>query len=314
MSKKEAVVEKKQDEEIVDAKAGAVAVAETMAVSTEVTVRGATVRFATMSPFYAVSAVPQECSQECREGDFYVKTGKTSAWRFSGSGKKNAVRAFVVDGKLGILEGFKGATGQIPRAWVAGRPYKKTDGSTVMLSDIKECLAVAKEEAGPSVPFYRFEDYSRATNPIPDHYLSRCLYLELLAMVPDGFAGDVPLVRIGGNLYTPVRVLFKKFDPIKVEQFFKNIQVREEVRHRGEQGWKWSPFGQAVSVYTNGVPFKRPNGAEGYLWTPTVEAALDGNGRLYVPDDEEKSDLVRFQMSLADTSADMSEVEGDSEF
>lgn len=311
---KETKVKQEEQEEIADAKAGAVARVETGAVSTQVNVRGASVRFATMSPFYAVSSVPQECAQECREGDFYVKTGKTTAWRFSGSGKKNAVRAFVVDGKLGILEGFKGAAnGTIPRSWAVGRPRQGPDGKTVALSDIHACLEAAKAETQNAVPFYRFEDYSKAANPIPDHYLSRCLYLELLAKVPDGFAGDVPLVKVGAGLYTPVRVLFKKFDPIKVEQFFRNIQVREEVRHRGEEGWKWSPYGQCVSVSSVGVPITRPNGAQGYLWTPTVEAALDDTGKLYVPDDEEKADLAQFAKALADSTADISEV-GDGEF
>lgn len=300
---------REQQEEVVDAKAGAIAVQQPTAVSTEVTVKGVAIRFATLSPFYGVSAVPPDCAQECREGDFYLKTGKTSAWRLTGSGKKNALRAIVVDGKLGLLEGFKGGGGQnqTPRTWVIGRP--KAAGSSELLTDIKACQAAAIEETGGTVPLYQFENYSKALNPIPDHYISKCLYLELLVQVPEDFNGDVTLVKVGGSLYTPVRVLFKKFDVMKVEQFFNNIRVREEVMHRGEEGWKWSPYGQFISLYTSGVEFTRPNGNKGYIWTPTVEAALGSDGKLYKPDTEEREDLLCFQMSMADSVVSTDTVE-----
>lgn len=303
--------EQQGNEEIADAKAGAVATVGTGAVSVEVRASGASIRYATLSPFYSVSSVPQECAQECKEGDLYLKTGKTSAWRLAGSGKKNAVRAFVLDGKVGLLEGFRQAGGQIPRTWVVGRP--RSVGSSEILQNLKECQEAAVAETEGKVKVYRFEDYSKALNPIPEHYIAKCLYLEMLVNVPDNFIGDVSLVKIGGSLYTPARVLFKKFDVMKVEQFFNNIQVREEVHHRGEDGWKWSPYGQVISLYTNGVEFTRPNGSKGYIWTPTVEAALGDDGMLYKPDTEERDDLVRFGMSLKDATVSIDDVASDSE-
>ena len=305
---KENKVKERDNEEIADAKASAVAAAETTAVSTQVNVRGASVRFATMTPFYSVSSVPQECAQECREGDWYLKTGKTSAWKFAGSGKRNAVKAFVIDAKEGILEGMKGASQNIPRSWSVGRQYQTPDG-VVVPKDLKECFALARAETNGAFPFYRFEDFNKVTNPIPEHYLARCVYLEMLVEVPDTFSGDVPLYKIGGSAYTPVRILLKKFDPIKVEQFFRNIQVKEEVRHRGDKDWKWTQYGQCVSVYSNGVPFKRPNGADDYLWVPTVEARLSEDGKLYAPNSEEKADLVQFQLSLANSVASVDDVD-----
>lgn len=104
-------------------------------------------------------------------------------------------------------------------------------------------------------------------------------------------------------------MLFKKFDVMKVEQFFNNIRVREEVMHRGENGWKWSPYGQVVSIYTNGVEFTRPNGNKGYIWTPTIEAALGSDGKLYKPDTEEREDLLRFQMSMTDSVVSSDNIE-----
>lgn len=296
----------------------AVAVKETTAVSTGVEVKGLNIRFATLSPFYAVSAVPQECAQECREGDLYLKTGKTSAWRLAGSGKANGVRAIVVDGKEGFLEGCPMGTGMMPRTWVVGRP--KSAGSPEVIRTVEEARAAALAETEGKVPFYRFEDYSKAMNPVPQHYIAPCIYLELLVQVPDTFAGDVTLVKVGGSLYTPARLLFKKFDTIKVRQFFNNIRVRESMRHRGEKGWEWSPYGQYVTVFTQGAEFTRPTGQKGYIWTPTVEATLntqkdveecnDGRkaGMLYAPTDEERRDLEMFYMAVASTPATAEDV------
>lgn len=283
----------------------AVAVKEPGTVSTDVKAKGLNIRFASLAPFYSVSSLPQECAQECHEGDLVLKTGKTSAWRLSGAGKKNAVIAIVVDGKRGFLEGCPMGSGLTPRTWVIGRP--KALGSSELLADIEDCRKAALAETEGKVPFYRFEDYSKAVNPIPQHYISECLYLELLVRVPDDFMGDVTLVKVGAHLYTPARVLFKKFDTIKVRQFFNNIKVREEMRHRGEEGWTWSPYGQVVSFFTTGNEFTRPNGAKGYIWTPTVEAALNAEGKLYKPDEEEREDLTRFYMAASESTVSAEE-------
>jgi hypothetical protein len=109
-------------------------------------------------------------------------------------------------------------------------------------------------------------------------------------------------VKVGGSLYTPARILFKKFDPIKVRQFFSNIQVRESMKHRGDKGWKWSPYGQYLSVFTEGAPFTRPNNTKGTIWTPRIEAALNEQGTLYVPDEEERDDLTQFYMAASATT------------
>lgn len=269
------------------------------AVSTEVKVQGLQVRFATLMPFYTVCDLPQEVQQDCKEGDFVLKVSKTQAYKISGSGRVNALRAVVVDGKQGYLEGCPMGSGALPRAWVVGRP--KAQGSQELLKTLEDCRAAAQAEA-QGVPFYRFEDYSKSMNPIPPHYIAECFYLELLVKLPDTFAGDVTLVKVGGSLYTPARILFKKFNPIKVRQFFSNIQVRESMKHRGEKDWKWSPYGQYLSVFTEGAPFTRPNGAKGTIWTPRIEAALNDQGTLYVPDDEEREDLTKFYMAASATT------------
>lgn len=276
-----------------------VAKAEPTAVSAEVKVQGLQVRFATLMPYYTVCDLPQDVHQECKEGDLVLKVSKNQAHRLGGSGRGSALRAVVVDGKQGFLEGCPMGSGALPRAWVVGRP--KSQGSSETLKTLEDCRAAAQAEA-PEVPFYRFEDYSRAMNPIPQHYIAECFYLELLVKLPDTFTGDVTLVKVGGSLYTPARILFKKFDPIKVRQFFSNIQVRESMKHRGDKDWKWTPYGQYLSVFTEGAQFTRPNGAKGTIWTPRIEAALGESGSLYVPDDEEREDLTKFYMAASATT------------
>lgn len=281
-----------------------VATKETNAVSTAVEVQGLQIRFATLMPYYTVCDLPQEVRQDCKEGDFVLKVSKNQAYRLGGSGRANALRAIVVDGKLGFLEGCPMGSGALPRAWVVGRP--KSQGSSETLKTIEDCRAAAQAEA-PEVPFYRFEDYSKAMNPIPQHYIAECFYLELLVRLPDDFNGDVTLVKVGGALYTPARILFKKFDPIKVRQFFSNIQVRESMKHRGDKDWKWSPYGQYLSVFTEGAQFKRPNGTNGTIWSPRIEAALGENGALYTPDEEEREDLMKFYMAASNTTVSAEE-------
>lgn len=276
-------------------------------VSTQVEVRGLQVRFATLMPYYSVCDLPQDVQQDCKEGDFVLKVSKTQAYRISGSGRQNALRAIVVDGKQGYLEGCPMGSGALPRAWVVGRP--KAAGSQELLKTLEDCRAAAQAEA-PSVPFYRFEDYSKSMNPIPPHYIAECFYLELLVKLPETFTGDVMLVKIGADLYTPARILFKKFDPIKVRQFFSNIQVRESMKHRGDKEWKWSPYGQYLSVFTEGAPFTRPNGAKGAIWTPRIEAALNEQGTLYVPDGEEREDLTKFYMATSTATMTAEEAAG----
>lgn len=274
--------------------------------STEVKVHGLQVRFSTLMPYYTVCDLPEEVRNECKEGDLVLKVSKTQAYKIIGSGRNNALRAIVVDGKEGFLEGCPMNSGFVPRVWVVGRP--KAQGSSEVLTTVEECREAAMMEA-PDVPFYNFENYSKSMNPIPQHYISRCLYLELLLKLPEEFNGDVTLVKIGGSLYTPARVLFKKFDPSKVSQFFSNIQVRESLKHRGDKNWKWSPYGQFISLFTDGRQFTRPNGSKGTIWTTRVEGALNDKGTLYVPDDEEREDLTKFYMAASATEISRDDID-----
>ena len=279
-------------EEVVDAKGAAVAVAENNTqVSTAVKVRGLSLEYATMMPFYSVCGLPDAFKRQCHEGDIILKRGSDVAFKLAEPGSK-PVKAIVLDGQQAVLEG-RPIGGELPRVWAVGRP----SASGEVPETIDDCWRLALETG---VPRYRFEDYNRMTNPIPEHYLAEALYLRLLVEVPDSVPDAFSLVTVGGTIYVPATILFKKFDVIQVRRFFNNIQVREAARHADEKGWKWSPAGQFISVGVNGKSFKRPNGTDGTIWTLGLERLLGADGMIYRPTDAERDDLTRLFMGMAE--------------
>ncbi len=292
-------------EEVVDAKGTtAVAVADGTQVSTTVRVRGLSMDYATMMPFYSVCGLPDAFKRQCHEGDVILKRGSDVAFKLMEPGGTPA-KAIVLDGQQAVLEG-RPIGGDLPRVWCVGRPA--ASGETPR--SLQDCWRLA-EAAAPEVRRYRFEDYNKATNPIPEHYLAEALYLRLLVQVPDSVPDAFSLVTVGGTIYVPATILFKKFDVIGVKRFFNNIQVREAARHANEPGWTWSPAGQFVSVGVNGRTFKRPNGTEGTIWTLALERLLGSDGMIYRPTDAERDDLTRLFMGLSDAEASVDEAAPD---
>ena len=295
------------DEEIVDAKGTtAVAVAEGMQVSADVEVRGLSLEYATLMPFYSVCGLPDAFKRQCHEGDVILKRGADVAFKLM-EPDGDPVKAIVIDGQQAVLEGRPMAAtssveAQLPRVWCVGRPTP--DGKVP--HSLQDCWKLA-EEAAPDVRRYRFEDYSRLANPIPEHYFAEALYLRLLVRVPDSIPDAFRLVTIGGSIYVPATILFKKFDVIGVKRFFNNIQVREAAAHANDPAWTWSPAGQFVSVSVNGRKFKRANATEGTIWTLALERLLGQDGMIYKPTDSERKDLTRLFMGLADGVASVDE-------
>lgn len=290
-------------EEVVDAKGTtAVAVAQDTQVSTTVKVSGRTLEYATMMPFYSVCGLPDAFKRQCHEGDVILKRGNDVAFKLMEPGGKPA-KAIVLDGQQAVLEG-RPMGGDLPRVWCVGRPT--ASGETP--KTVADCWRLAEAQA-PEVKKYRFEDYSRTMNPIPEHYLAKALYLRLLVQVPDSVPDSFSLITVGGAIYVPATILFKKFDVIGVKRFFNNIQVREAARHAGEPGWVWSPAGQFISVGVGERTFKRPNGTDGTIWTLNLERLLGEDGMIYRPTDAERDDLTRLFMSLQDAEASVDDVE-----
>lgn len=292
-------------DEVVDAK-GTTAVAvqgntQVQAAAT-VTVRGGSLEYATMMPFYSVCGLPDAFKRQCHEGDVVLKRGNDVAFRLMEPGDR-PVKAIVLDGQQAVLEG-RPIGGDLPRVWCVGRPV----ASGEVPKTIADCWRLAEEQAS-DVRKYRFEDYNRTMNPVPDHYLAEALYLRLLVQVPDSIPDAFSLVTIGGGIYAPATILFKKFDVIGVKRFFNNIQVREAARHAGDASWTWSPAGQFVSVGVSGRAFKRPNGTDGTIWTLNLGRLLGDDGMIYQPNDAEREDLTRLFMGFAETTASVDDVD-----
>ncbi len=279
-------------EEAVDARGTtAVAVAEPTQPAAAVQVSGLSLEYATMMPFYSVCALPDAFKRQCHEGDMILKRGNDVAFRLAEPGDP-AVKAIVLDGQQAVLEG-RPIGGELPRVWCVGRP---ADGEVPQT--VKDCWRLALN-ALPEVPQYQFEKYDRTANPIPERYLAEALYLRLLVQVPDSIPDSFSLVTVGGTIYAPATILFKKFDVIAVKRFFNNIQVREAASHAGEKGWTWSPAGQFISVKVNERKFTRPNGTAGSIWTIGLERLLGKDGMIYRPSDAERDDLTRLFMGMA---------------
>lgn len=290
-------------DDVVDAKgAASTAVAATNTqVSATVRVRGLSLEYATMMPFYSVCGLPDAFKRQCHEGDVILKRGGDVAFKLAEPGNP-PVKAIVLDGQQAVLEG-RPIGGDLPRVWCVGRPT--AGGETPQT--IADCWRIAEAEA-PEVRKYRFEDYNKVMNPIPEHYLAEALYLRLLVQVPDSIPDAFSLVTIGGTIYVPATILFKKFDVIGVKRFFNNIQVREAARHADEPGWKWSPAGQFISVGVSGKTFRRPNGTEGTIWTLGLNRLLGSDGMIYRATDAERDDLTRLYMGMADAAASVEDV------
>lgn len=296
--------ENREADDVVDAKSAGtteVATVQETAVSATVKVRGGSFEYATMMPFYSVCSLPDAFKRQCHEGDVILKRGGDVAFKLMEPGA-TPVKAIVLDGQQAVLEG-RPIGGDLPRVFAVGRPL---DDGTVPQT-LADCWKAA-ELAAPEVRRYRFEDYSKATNPIPEQYFAEALYLRLLVQVPDSVPDAFSLVTVGGTIYVPATILFKKFDVIQVRRFFNNIQVREAARHASDRDWKWSPAGQFVSIRVNGRTFKRPNGTDGTIWTLGLERLLGDDGMIYRPTDAERDDLTRLFMGLADAEASVDDV------
>lgn len=289
-------------DDLVDAKSTTdIAVMDNTQLSTTVAVSGRSLEYATLMPFYTVCNLPDAFKRQCHEGDVIIKRGSDNAFKLLEPGQ-TPLKAIVIDGQQAVLECLP-MGGNIPRVWRVGTPV--FGGGTP--KSLAECWNLAKEAAPEAKP-YRFEDYNRMTNPIPEHYLAEALYLKTLIQVPDSIPDAFDLVTIGGAIYVPANILFKKFDVIGIKRFFNNIQVREAARHASDPNWKWSPAGQFVSVGVNGRTFKRPNGTDGTIWTIGLQRLLDEDMMIYQPTDAEREDLTRLFMSLSDTEASVNDV------
>ena len=297
---------KDRNEEIADARAGAVVVAETTAVSAEVAVQGVHLDF----PFIRLAQGMSQWKSNGKapvKGDFYIGKNKDSNVRVADGGKSGGIYGII----LAKVDGFKAekkydpTDRTPPRRWIIG--VTKPDGS---LKTEKECLEEAADEGYSLAPRPTGDVWPDSGRPVMRANLGRFCYLMMLVPLPDDFDSDeYRLYKIGDRLYTTARYEFDKQYFKQMDSILANIKSRAEFAHRAEKDYKFDINGMVCHLYSAEATSR---GGIEYV-APYFEKALR-DGRPWEFTSEEKEDFARFLMSVEAGTANVDEATGDSEF
>lgn len=297
---------KNTNEEIADAKAGAVVAAETTAVSAEVAVQGVQLDF----PFIRLAQGMSQWKSNGKapvKGDFYIGRNKDSNVRIADGGKSGGIYGII----LQKVDGFKAekkydpADKTPPRRWIIGG--RKDDGTQATEAD---CLEAAASEGYSLAPRPTGDVWPDSGRPVMRANLGRFCYLCMLVPLPDDFESDeFRLYKIGDRLYTTARYEFDKQYFKQMDGILANIKSRAEFAHRAEKDYKFDVNGMVCHLYSSEATSR---GGIEYV-APYFEKALR-DGRPWEFTAEEKEDFVRFMMSVKAGVADIGEAAGDSEF
>ena len=297
---------KNTNEEIADAKAGAVVAAETTAVSAEVAVQGVQLDF----PFIRLAQGMSQWKSNGKapvKGDFYIGRNKDSNVRVADGGKSGGIYGII----LQKVDGFKAekkydpADKTPPRRWIIGG--RKEDGTQATEAD---CLEAAAAEGYSLAPRPTGDVWPDSGRPVMRANLGRFCYLCMLVPLPDDFDSDeFRLYKIGDRLYTTARYEFDKQYFKQMDSILANIKSRAEFAHRAEKDYKFDINGMVCHLYSAEATSR---GGIEYV-APYFEKALR-DGRPWEFTAEEKEDFVRFMMSVKAGVADIGEAAGDSEF
>ena len=297
---------KNTNEEIADAKAGAVVAAETTAVSAEVAVQGVQLDF----PFIRLAQGMSQWKSNGKaptKGDFYIGKNKDNNVRIADGGKSGGIYGII----LQKVDGFKAekkydpADKTPPRRWIIGG--RKDDGTQATEAD---CLEAAASEGYSLAPRPTGDVWPDSGRPVMRANLGRFCYLCMLVPLPDDFDSDeYRLYKIGDRLYTTARYEFDKQYFKQMDSILANIKSRAEFAHRAEKDYKFDVNGMVCHLYSAEATSR---GGIEYV-APYFEKALR-DGRPWEFTSEEKEDFVRFMMSVKAGVADIGEAAGDSEF
>lgn len=297
---------KNTNEEIADAKAGAVVAAETTAVSAEVAVQGVQLDF----PFIRLAQGMSQWKSNGKapvKGDFYIGRNKDNNVRIADGGKSGGIYGII----LQKVDGFKAekkydpADKTPPRRWIIGG--RKDDGTQATEAD---CLEAAASEGYSLAPRPTGDVWPDSGRPVMRANLGRFCYLCMLVPLPDDFDSDeFRLYKIGDHLYTTARYEFDKQYFKQMDSILANIKSRAEFAHRAEKDYKFDVNGMVCHLYSAETTSR---GGIEYV-APYFEKALR-DGRPWEFTAEEKEDFVRFMMSVKAGVADIGEAAGDSEF
>lgn len=316
---------KNTNEEIADAKAGAVVAAETTAVSAEVAVQGVQLDF----PFIRLAQGMSQWKSNGKapvKGDFYIGRNKDSNVRIADGGKSGGIYGII----LQKVDGFKAekkydpSDKTPPRRWIIGG--SKEDGTAATEAD---CLEAAAAEGYSLAPRPTGDVWPDSGRPVMRANLGRFCYLCMLIQLPDDFdSDDFRLYKIGDKLYTTARYEFDKQYFRQMDGIIANIRSRAEFAHLNEwrvklrsgkitkeeydnemKTWRFSLDGFVCHIYSSDATSR--SGIE-YV-SPFFEKAIR-DGKPWVYTDEESEDLTSFLMSVQGGTASLDEAGGDSEF
>lgn len=296
---------KEQNEEIADAKAGAVVVAESTAVSAEVAVQGAHLEF----PFIRLAQGMSQWKTNGRKpvpGCWYISKNKDSNVLVAEGGKEAGIYGII----LGVVEGFKEdrpytpGNNSAPRRWVVGA--RKDDGNSATETD---CLEAAAAEGYSLAPRPTGDVWPDSGRPVMRANLGRFCYLMMLVPLPEDFDSDEYRVYpIGDKLYTTARFEYDRQYYKQMSGILSNIRARAEFANRKNKDYKFTLEGLPCHLYSCDATSR--SGIE--YTTHAFEKALR-NGKPWEYTKEEMDDLARFLLSLRTSVATVDDVE-DPEF
>ena len=315
---------KNTNEEIADAKAGAVVAAETTAVSAEVAGQGVQLDF----PFIRLAQGMSQWKSNGKapvKGDFYIGRNKDSNVRIADGGKSGGIYGII----LQKVDGFKAekkydpADKTPPRRWIIGG--RKEDGTQATEAD---CLEAAAAEGYSLAPRPTGDVWPDSGRPVMRANLGRFCYLLMLVPVPETLeSDDLRVYPIGDRLYTTARMEFDRQYFKSLDQTLGNIKSRADFAYMQEQkkllrdgkidaegykqavaGHRWSVNGLVCHIYSCDATNKA-----GITYTTHAFERAMRDGKPWEFTAEEKADFTAFLMSVKAGAASMDDV-GDGEF
>lgn len=293
--------EQVNNEDVVDAREGAVAVAGAN-VPAEVQVSGVQLEF----PFIRLGQGMSQWKAGGKKpvpGSWYVGKNKENNVLVAGMGKEDGVYGIVLQKIEGFKEERKWQAGMgAPRRWIVSG--LKEDGSPVTEAD---ALEAAAKEGFSLAPRPTGEVWPDSGRPKMRANLSRFCYLCMLVPLPEDFDSDEYRVYpIGDRLYTTARYEFDRQYYKQMTAVLDNIKARATFANRHVEGYKWSVNGLVAHLYSSEATNR--DGIE-YIACNFEKALRDGKPWEFTP--EEKADFTKFLMSVQAGSASIDDAESD---
>ena len=276
-----------EDEEVVQAKDGAMATVPETAVSSEVTVEGVTLSF----PFLRIGQAMSQWRSEGRPpeiGAFYIGKDKQSNVKVGEAGVTGGVKGIILDIMHGYMEDKK-FTG-------VANPPRRFFGPNALEDAVKAGLSLTPVPTG--------EVWPDTGNPVMRANISPYAVLHMLVPVDDGFPMDYQLFPIGGQLYTPARLEYSKQSYRTLNGVLGNVERVERYRHRDDPEWEMNFRGKVAHCYT----IEQTSKVTGNPYPQLQFGLATRDGKQWEFTADERKDFVLFLQSVKATTVNASKV------